>query len=67
MEIGTELLKYQINEGKNLVINEKNKAAAKFLLDNGYEKYVEAPRIILGENYSWKPECIFSRGTGYSG
>lgn len=66
-DAGLELLKFQVNERKNVVINEKNKLAGKFLAGQGYEKYLEAPRMILGKGFDWKPECIFSRGTGYSG
>jgi len=64
---GCEFLKILVIEKRNIVINEKNKSAADFLISCGYEKYLEAPRMLLGENFNWKPEFIFSRGAGFCG
>jgi GNAT superfamily N-acetyltransferase len=64
---GLELLKNLIIKSKTVAITDKNIAAGKFLVDNGFEKYNELPRMCLGDKYSWKPECIYSRAAGYLG
>jgi N-acetylglutamate synthase-like GNAT family acetyltransferase len=64
---GIILLKKIIAKKNLIVITEKNIAARKTLLEHRFEKYLEAPRMILGEKYKWKPEGIFSRASGYLG
>ncbi|UCG28879.1 MAG: GNAT family N-acetyltransferase [Bacteroidales bacterium] len=65
---GTELLKYKIESGDQMVVIPENNIHAKdFLIRNGFEKNMELPRMTKGAKCIWKPECIFSRGTGYFG
>lgn len=64
---GLELINNLIIESKSVAITDKNIAAGKFLIDNGYEKFNELPRMCLGEKYNWRPECIYSRAAGYMG
>jgi len=67
-EIGIEILKQKINDaGNQIVVPLKNVPAIKFLKSIGYKMYTDAPRMILGENLSWKSEFIYSRGAGYCG
>ena len=65
---GIELLKIKCKEdGFTIVIPEQNESARKFLLENRYELYRKAPRMYLGSERNWKPELVFSRGSGYAG
>jgi len=66
-KIGFELQKQIINSKRNGVFPLSNDAAVNFLLSNGYEKYNELPRMVMGEKCRWYPEKIFNRGTGYAG
>lgn len=65
---GIELLKYKISAEKSSVcVPETNVHATNYLLSAGYIQFSKIPRMYLGENVEWKPECIFSRGSGYMG
>ena len=65
---GIELLKLRCKENRfNTVIPEQNESAKRFLLENGFELYNKAPRMYFGSEVNWKPEMIFSRGSGYAG
>jgi N-acetylglutamate synthase-like GNAT family acetyltransferase len=65
---GIELLKLKLIKEKSPVcIPETNMEAIKFLLSVGYSQASKIPRMFLGENVEWKPECVFSRGSGYMG
>jgi len=67
-EAGIELLKKKIvYSDRQIVLPESNVFAKDFLLDCGFNKTMELPRMTLGEKCNWKPEHIFSRGTGYCG
>lgn len=65
---GIELLKTKINAEKSSVcVPETNIHAINHLLSAGYSQFSKIPRMFLGENVDWKPEWIFSRGSGYMG
>lgn len=65
---GIELLKLKIIKEKSpICVPETNVGAINFLLSIGYSQFSKIPRMFLGENVEWKPECIFSRGSGYMG
>jgi N-acetylglutamate synthase-like GNAT family acetyltransferase len=65
-EAGIELLKMKLQSGKiKTVIPVENKHCITFLKKIGFEHYNSAKRMILGENFKWKPECIYSRAGGY--
>ena len=65
---GIELLKYKLNKNyKSIIIPENNIQAREFLTQNGFIKYKSVPKMIRGKLYNWKPECVFSRATGYCG
>ncbi|HEX2936295.1 MAG TPA: GNAT family N-acetyltransferase [Bacteroidales bacterium] len=65
---GIELLKSKITTEKSSVcVPETNINAINYLLSAGYNQFSKIPRMFLGENVEWKPECIFSRGSGYMG
>ena len=49
------------------VIPDGNTAAKKFLLENGFEHYRKAVRMVLGEPVHFKPEWIYSRIGGNLG
>ena len=67
-EAGIELLKMKIlSSDRQVVIPGSNDFAKDFLLDCGLNKTMELPRMTLGEKCNWKPDCIYSRGTGYCG
>ncbi|MBI9038906.1 MAG: hypothetical protein JEY97_12300 [Bacteroidales bacterium] len=65
---GIELLKYKLNlKRNNITIPENNIHAKKFLINNGFKKHKSAQKMILGKSYSWKPDCVYSRASGYCG
>lgn len=65
---GLELLNLLAGRINNrIVIPESNMLAKEFLETNEYEYYMNATRMRLGERYIWKPQCVFSRGSGYCG
>lgn len=67
-EAGIELLKKKVvSSDRQIVLPGSNDFAKDFLLDCGFKKTMELPRMTLGKKSNWKPECIFSRGTGYCG
>ncbi len=65
---GLALLRLKHSRAERMaVIPEANRDAADFLLQNGYEQYMIAPRMYLSEEADWKPECVYARGSGYCG
>lgn len=65
---GEELLKFRYARDKSRVaIPESNKPAIRFLEENGFKEYARYPRMYLGDEVSWQPEMIYSRGSGYLG
>ncbi len=66
---GIELLKFRLTRDRmtSVVIPAQNQAARDFLRENGFIKYLEAPRMALGPEPAWKPENVFNRGAGYCG
>ncbi len=65
---GIDLLKVKIAYGdEKVVVPSVNTKAKDFLMQHGFEKSMELPRMTLGGKCNWKPERIFSRGTGYCG
>ena len=64
----SDLLKVKLTYGdKKVVVPSMNVKARDFLIQHGFKKSMELPRMTLGEKCNWKPKCIFSRGTGYCG
>ncbi|MBI5084715.1 MAG: GNAT family N-acetyltransferase [Acidobacteria bacterium] len=51
----------------NAVVPEGNLPALRFLLERGAEETARAPRMTLGGEPPWRPECVFARGAGYCG
>lgn len=65
---GIELLNAKLSCGdKKIVVPSVNSAAKDFVIQHGFEKSMELPRMTLGKKCNWKPGCIYSRGTGYCG
>ena len=65
---GLELLNFLVGRINNrIVIPETNMLAKEFLENYGYQYYMDAARMRLGERYIWKSQCVFSRGSGYCG
>jgi ribosomal protein S18 acetylase RimI-like enzyme len=52
---------------QDTVVPSENSAAFQFLVNHGAKETLRAPRMALGKEASWNPECIFARGTGYCG
>jgi len=67
-ESGLELLKFKHSQKKcKTVLPRENLAGNEFLVNNGFKKYSECARMILGEDHNWKPEKVFSRIGGFYG
>ena len=67
-DAGLALLQLKHSQVERMeVLPEANRDAADFLLRNGFEEFMTAPRMFLGEEADWKPHCVYARGSGYSG
>jgi GNAT superfamily N-acetyltransferase len=67
-QAGLELLKLSLIQGHSkVIIPEANISAKNFLIENGFQEYSVCPRMVRGKNIQWKPECIYSRASGYCG
>jgi len=67
-ESGIDLLKVKLAYGdKKVVVPSMNVKTRDFLIQYGFKKSMDLPRMTLGEKCNWKPDHIFSRGTGYCG
>jgi GNAT superfamily N-acetyltransferase len=67
-EVGLELMKYRISQGKTkAVVPSENSVATDFLLKEGYQLTLTLPRMALGNEVSWKPGAVFNRAAGYCG
>lgn len=49
------------------VLPDENQAGIIFLKTKGFNSFLKAPRMVLGEKIKWKPACIFSRAGGFYG
>jgi len=49
------------------VVPAPNALASDFLVAHGAEETLRAPRMVLGDEAGWRPECIFARASGYCG
>jgi hypothetical protein len=65
--LGKDLLRYKASKGESIVVPETNSIAIEEIKKLGYSQCNALPRMIYGESYSWQPEKIFCRGTGFSG
>ena len=64
-EHGIEMAKFISNMNMELVVPESNIAMHQNISNSDYILFKEAPRMWYGKKMTWKPEYIFSRGTGY--
>jgi len=65
---GIELLKLRLSmDPSSVCLPERNKAGIDFLKSLGFEEVQKIPRMFLGSNVAWKPDCIYIRGSGYLG
>lgn len=65
---GIELLKLRLSlDPLPVCVPEKNKEGIDFLKSLGFEEFQKIPRMFLGRNIDWKPNCIYNRGSGYLG
>jgi GNAT superfamily N-acetyltransferase len=67
-EAGEALLGYKHSIPDRItVLPESNSSAIDFMISKGFEEYLSAPRMVLGQERQWKPECVFCRAAGYCG
>lgn len=64
---GQELMRLRLSVRARHVVPEGNTRAINFLLENGFEPYRKAVRMVLGEPVHFKPEWIYSRIGGNLG
>lgn len=65
---GVDLLRFKhAQHPASEVVPAANTAAMTFLLEQGARETARAPRMVLGEDAAWRPECIFARAAGYCG
>jgi len=65
---GIELLKLKLTiKSSPICIPKSNFRAKSFLEELGYSEYLSIPRMYLIKRVDWKPEGVFSRGSGYLG
>jgi GNAT superfamily N-acetyltransferase len=67
-EAGISLLRLRLRHDPGLVVvPDGNEVAKKWLVSNGYEETLAAPRMCLGPEVAWHAHLVFSRGAGYCG
>lgn len=67
-QAGIDLLKLKhAKEGKRTLLPVENKEGIEFFEKNGFKKGYKCSKMILGENYKWNPQYIYSYGSGYCG
>jgi len=67
-DYGIALMKKKISsQSSRMVIPRDNHIAMDFLVQQGFPRGQRLPRMVLGPHPQWKPEQIYSRGTGYCG
>ncbi|MFT7120262.1 MAG: GNAT superfamily N-acetyltransferase [Neolewinella sp.] len=67
-KVGTELLKLKHSQqGRRTQLPVENQAGIDFLEKVGLKKGPKTSRMMLGKDSDWKPECIYSYGSGYCG
>ena len=67
-EAGFDLLNVKYRTGSmTTVFPSENKTAKRFLEGQGFAKFLEVPRMVLGNELNWKPEYIYNRAAGYCG
>jgi GNAT superfamily N-acetyltransferase len=49
------------------VVPAGNALALDFLVAHGAQETLRAPRMVLGDEIGWRPECVFARASGYCG
>ena len=65
---GIELLKLKLKKGNTkIIIPENNFSLKEFFEENGFEKTLSLPKMVLGKRSNWLPENIYNRGAGYCG
>jgi len=65
---GLALLEIKMTqESPSVVIPGGNSAALDFAQQKGFQEFSTSPRMCLGSELDWKPECLFSRATGHCG
>ena len=64
---GLALLGLRIQQVNRLYVPAKNVAALSFLKQNNFQEVKRLNRMILGEPFAWKSECVFNRAAGYLG
>jgi GNAT superfamily N-acetyltransferase len=65
---GLDLLRFKhAYFSQSAVVPATNAVALQFLMEHGARETARAPRMALGEEAAWRPECLFARATGYCG
>jgi len=65
---GLDLLRFKhAHFSRSAVVPAANTAALQFLVEQGARETTRAPRMALGDEADWRPECVFARATGFCG
>ena len=65
---GLDLLRFKhAYFSRQAVVPAANAAAVQFLVAHGARETARAPRMALGEEADWRPECVFARAAGFCG
>jgi GNAT superfamily N-acetyltransferase len=56
-----------LNDTSIVAVPDSNQAAIRFLEREQYGEFMKLPRMYLNFEASWRPEMIFSRGSGHTG
>lgn len=65
---GLELLRFKhALYDCDAVVPAANESALQFLRGHGARETSRSPRMVLGDEAPWRPECIFARASGYCG
>jgi GNAT superfamily N-acetyltransferase len=67
-EAGLELLRFKLNLGStSITLPTANETAIDYLTGTGFRVASVRPRMTFGPDTDWRPDLVFSRGSGYSG
>ena len=65
---GLDLLRFKhAHFPQHAVVPAANSAALTFLREQGARETARAPRMALGDEAEWRPECVFARAAGFCG
>ncbi len=67
VEAGIALMEVRLSHVKTAVLPVDNRDGIQFFTDADFRETRRATRMVLGDRYSWKPDCMYNRIAGNLG